>query len=159
MRILVYKRTHSGDPDYRGCFGVHDCMGSVRGYEYDAVIGIGGIGPEARSNDISGKVNWIGRVPHKRQVDGKRGPEVRFAQFVNYGIDGPNFSALAPKLAKRMYSKNVRYLILDPSCKEYPEAERIVLTTKYTSKAPKSGNAKTRCTSRSCRSSQQRTRC
>lgn len=45
MRTLIYKRTHSGDPDSEsGVFGNHDCMGSVKGWQYDAVIGIGGIG-------------------------------------------------------------------------------------------------------------------
>jgi hypothetical protein len=29
VRVLVYKRTHNGDPDQFGCFGVHDCMGEV----------------------------------------------------------------------------------------------------------------------------------
>jgi hypothetical protein len=26
MRILTYKRTHTGDPDAQGRFGFHDCM-------------------------------------------------------------------------------------------------------------------------------------
>jgi len=43
MRILIYKRTHTGDPDLKGRFGIHDCMGRVRDYDYDAVIGVGGI--------------------------------------------------------------------------------------------------------------------
>ena len=31
MRTLIYKRTHSGDPDpTSGRFGVRDCMGKVR---------------------------------------------------------------------------------------------------------------------------------
>ena len=47
LRILVYKRTHVGDPDVAGRFGINHCMGSVRGYHYDAVIGVGGMGREA----------------------------------------------------------------------------------------------------------------
>lgn len=42
MRTLVYKRTHNGDPDAEGRFGIHDCMGQVRGYGYEAVIGWAG---------------------------------------------------------------------------------------------------------------------
>jgi hypothetical protein len=30
MRTLIYKRTHTGDPDANGCFGIYDCMGRVR---------------------------------------------------------------------------------------------------------------------------------
>jgi len=51
MRILVYKRTHNGDPDQIGRFGAYDCMGSVRRREFDAVIDVGGIGPEARQRN------------------------------------------------------------------------------------------------------------
>lgn len=48
MRILIYKRTHVGDPDDSGRFGLYNCMGRVRGYDFDAVIGVGGIGNEER---------------------------------------------------------------------------------------------------------------
>ncbi len=64
MRVLVYKRTHNGDPDASGCFGANNCMGAVRDREYDAVVGVGGIGPEAVLNGIDGQVNWIGIGPH-----------------------------------------------------------------------------------------------
>jgi len=60
MRILTYKRTHTGDPDINGVFGSHDCMGQVREYDFDAVIGIGGIGAEPRSYGIDRKINWVG---------------------------------------------------------------------------------------------------
>ncbi len=43
MRILTYKRTHTGDPEANGVIGINDCMGRVRSLAYDAVIGIGGI--------------------------------------------------------------------------------------------------------------------
>ena len=43
MVTLVYKMTHKGDPDPDlGHWGVEDCMGRVRGFKFDAVIGIGG---------------------------------------------------------------------------------------------------------------------
>ena len=102
MRVLVYKRTHSGDPDANGCFGVYDCMGSVRNRDFDAVIGVGGIGPEARANGIAGKVNWLGSGPNKVAVAGKRGPEVTFDHFLDYGTSGPDFRELAPVLAEHM---------------------------------------------------------
>lgn len=65
-RTLVYKRTHNGDPDREGDFGAYDCMGQVRGYEFDAVIGIGGLGLEAEAWGIAGRVNWIGIGPQKK---------------------------------------------------------------------------------------------
>lgn len=125
MRVLVYKRTHNGDPDANGCFGAHDCMGTVRAREFDAVIGVGGIGPEAVSNGIDGQVNWVGIGPHKRPVRGKRGPEVLFDHFLYFGADGPDFRTLAPKLAARMYGENVRS-VLCMSAVEQEEAEGVV---------------------------------
>lgn len=65
MLVLVYKRTYNGDPDANGCFGAYDCMGVVRNWDYEAVIGVGGIGPAAQANEIAGRGNWIGIGPHK----------------------------------------------------------------------------------------------
>src|SRR5205823_1424348 len=51
MKVLVYKQTHSGDPDERtGVWGVSDCMGRIRSWPYDAVIGVGGASIEAKDN-------------------------------------------------------------------------------------------------------------
>jgi hypothetical protein len=107
MRTLVYKRTHNGDPDEQGCFGIRDCMGGVRGRDYDAVIGVGGTGDEPRSWGIAGKVNWIGIGPH-RQPGTPRGPLVTFDHYVYYGENGPSFHDLAPTLARHVYGNNVR---------------------------------------------------
>jgi hypothetical protein len=49
MRTLIYKRTHHGDPDPAGRFGIHDCMGRVRTWSLEAVIGVGGIGADPES--------------------------------------------------------------------------------------------------------------
>jgi hypothetical protein len=66
MRTLIYKRTHNGDPDPEtGTFGNADCMGRVRGWNFDAVIGVGGIGREPELEGIAGKVTWVGIGPHK----------------------------------------------------------------------------------------------
>jgi hypothetical protein len=73
MGILVYKRTHPGDPDNGGCFGAEDCMGAIRARRFDAVIGAGGIGPEAQSHGIDGKLNWIGIGPRRGRWYGRRG--------------------------------------------------------------------------------------
>jgi len=126
MRILIYKRTHHGDPDAGGCFGINDCMGKVRAHEFDAVIGVGGIGGEARSYNINGKINWIGIGPQKLDVPRKRGPEVTFDHFLDYGTRGPDFRVVAPLLAERIYRDNVRVLLLSPTSDEFREAKRIV---------------------------------
>jgi hypothetical protein len=126
MRTLIYKRTHHGDPDEQGVFGIHDCMGQVRAWDFEAVIGIGGLGPEARSHGIDGKVNWIGIRPHKKAVAGKRGPVVTFDHFVFYGSSGPDFERLAPVLAERIYSRNVRVAMNGLNATEETEVERIL---------------------------------
>src|SRR4051812_46355351 len=64
-RVLIYKRTHIGDPNSQGDFGCHDCMGRIRGYTYDAVIGIGGSSCEPRSQGIDGRITWVGVGPHQ----------------------------------------------------------------------------------------------
>jgi hypothetical protein len=126
MRVLVYKRTHSGDPDTNGVFGVNDCMGMVRRRVYDAVIGVGGIGSEAVDEGIAGKVTWVGIGPHKTFVRGKRGPEVTFDHFLYHGINGPDFREKAPVLAERMYAHNIRSIIEGLTAKELAEAMAIV---------------------------------
>lgn len=135
MKTLVYKRTHNGDPDAGGRFGIHDCMGQVRGYGYEAVIGVGGVGDEPETWGIAGKVNWIGIGPHKTE-DGKRGPLVTFDHFLQFGADAPDFLALAPKLASRMYSNNVRLVMNKVDDHERREIAAILTLAKA---APPSG--------------------
>jgi hypothetical protein len=108
MATLVYKMTHDGDPDRRGCWGVQDCMGQVRDLELDAVIGIGGLCWYPRATSRAGEVVWIGIGPRKTRVPRKRGPEVTFDHFLLFGDDAPLLSALAPNLALTMYRTNKR---------------------------------------------------
>jgi hypothetical protein len=133
---LIYKRTHNGDPDSRGLFGVYDCMGLVRAWRFDAVIGVGGIGAEPTRQALDGKVNWIGIGPHRRRVIGKRGPIVTFDHFRFFGARGPAFAKVAPQLAGRMYSHNVRALMNAVSESERMEVEGILALAKN---APPSG--------------------
>ena len=126
MRTLIYKRTHPGDPDAKGRFGIHDCMGQVRRWNFDAVIGVGGVGAEPESHGLDRKVNWIGIGPRKKLAAGKRGPIVTFDHFRSYDADGPDFQELAPQLAERMYSTNVRVLMDDVDPAEQEELERLL---------------------------------
>lgn len=107
MRTLIYKSTHTGDPDpENGVFGCHNCMGCVRAWDFDSVIGVGGIGPEAARNRLKGKLTWIGQGANKKG----KGKEllVTFEHFIHYGETGQHLRDLAPNLAKRIYGRNIR---------------------------------------------------
>ena len=129
-RILVYKRTHNGDPDVYGVFGAHDCMGSVRDRDFDAVIGIGGIGEEPEQLGIDRKINWIGIGPHKFTTRGLKWPMVTFDHFLDFGTSGQALERLAPDLANRMYSNNVRAVMESLTEKEYAGAEFVLQLAK-----------------------------
>lgn len=118
MRILTYKRTHIGDPDNQGRFGIFDCMGRVRNYGFDAVIGVGGIGREPKSYGIDKKINWVGINPKRKG----KGAVVTFENFLLLDEHGPLLETLAPNLAKRMYEKGARILLNDYSKAERSEA-------------------------------------
>jgi hypothetical protein len=125
MRTLVYKRTHSGDPDpVSGVFGNHGCMGSVRGWKFDAVIGIGGVGSEPSRHRIAGKLTWVGIGPHK--TGDPRRPRVTFDHFLYFGEDGPPFAEIAPILARHVYDRNVRVIMDSLSDAERAETSRIL---------------------------------
>ncbi len=129
MRTLIYKRTHSGDPDpHTGVFGNHDCMGMMRGWRFDAVIGIGGAGSEPQRHAIAYKLTWIGIGP--RRLDAGPKPRLAFKHFLYFGERGKLLKKIAPNLAKRMYRKNVRFLINSLSAKERSEIARILRLAK-----------------------------
>ena len=125
MRTLVYKRTHSSDPDpSSGVFGNRDCMRGVRGWKFDAVIGIGGLGSQARRNRIDRKLTWVGVGP--RKTGDSRRPLVTFDHFLYYGEDGPLFTKVAPILARHVYGGNVRLIMDGLSGPERVETSRIL---------------------------------
>jgi hypothetical protein len=126
MKTLVYKRTHDcheadgdGDPCAVGCFGCWDCMGRVRGFDFEAVIGIGGVGKEARGNGITGLVNWIGIGPQPvrtKRPSKYRGPLLTFDQFRDFRIERlpVHVYDVAPALAEWMYTTHRRYALNFP---------------------------------------------
>ena len=126
MRILTYKRTHVGDPDEHGRFGIYGCMGRVRNYGFDAVIGIGGIGGEPKSFGIDRKINWVGINPKRRPSPGGKGVEVTFEKFLRLEEHGPLLKTLAPSLARRMYNREARILLKKYSDRERREAAAIL---------------------------------
>jgi hypothetical protein len=108
MVTLVYKMTHKGDPNPNlGCWGVNDCMGQVRGYDFDAVIGIGGRSWWTNQTNRAGEIVWIGLGPQQKSV-GKRGPEIRFAHFQYFGEGELILKEIAPKLDKSMHKQRYR---------------------------------------------------
>ena len=137
MRTLIYKRTHSGDPDPEtGTFGNADCMGQVRRWDFEAVIGVGGIGRQAAREGIAGKVTWVGIGPHKSP--GRwRGPLVTFDRFVYYGEDGPPLRAIAPALARRMLDRNVRAVMHGLSHQERREVALILDMARAEPRSPR----------------------
>ncbi len=99
--VLIYRRTHTGDPSKDGVFGCNDCMKSVRGWKYDAVIGIGG---KTSSKEMARKVNWIGIGPKKYPLK-SREPLVAFSKFKLWDENPPLLSEYAPKLNKYMFEQ------------------------------------------------------
>src|SRR5437588_10071527 len=81
MATLVYKMTHKGDPNPElGWWGVADCMGQVRGFAFDAVIGIGGRSWWTNQTSRVGELVWIGLDP-QQVPGGKRGQKTCLRPF------------------------------------------------------------------------------
>ena len=152
MRVLVYKRTHIGDPDENGWFGVSDCMGAVRKRDFDAVVGVGGIGSEPRSHGIDRKLNWIGIGPHIGRKN-NRAPMLRFDHFHYFGTSGDLFSSWAPRLARRMYWRGARHLMSDSmNDLERKEIEAIVRLARHAPPSSDLPRHKRPCPPKICKS-------
>jgi len=128
MQILTYKRTHTGDPNAKGQFGVNDCMGRVRNWRFDAVIGVGGQGPEPVACQIAGRITWVGLNPTWSPHPNGLGQIVTFESFSLLDDKGPLLHELAPLLARRMYERKARTLLSSYSREEKSEAETVIRT-------------------------------
>ena len=106
-----------GDPDKSGKFGIHDCMGGVRRWRFDAVIGVGGKSPDKGSEDIAHKINWIGIGPARETEAPRnfRGPLVTFERFVFLEETGPELKKRAPNLFKHMFEDQHVRLVMSRS--------------------------------------------
>jgi hypothetical protein len=136
MTTLIYKRTHSGDPDPEtGAFGNRNCMGKIRGWSFNAVSGIGGVGRQAQRHYLDGRLTWIG-VGARKDGD-PHCPLVTFDHFLHYGETGPRLRDLAPALATRMYDWNVR-VTMDSSfaIQERLDVEKILGRAKAAGPSP-----------------------
>ncbi|MGA7950446.1 MAG: hypothetical protein WCA45_09850 [Thiobacillaceae bacterium] len=110
-------------------------MGRVRNYPYDAVIGVGGIGKDARIFGIDRKIHWVGVNPIKGEPliamypDGHKsikGPVLTFEKFLFLGNHGPLLQDLAPLLANRLYEGGARFMLDGYSESEHAEATAIL---------------------------------
>lgn len=101
-------------------------MGQVRDYDFDAVIGVGGIGQEPKSYGIDGKINWVGINASKEHVALGYPSIVHFEHFVLLEDKGPLLSSLAPNLANRLYDTGARFLLNSYTQIEKNEAQKII---------------------------------
>ncbi|MDL2320182.1 hypothetical protein LJC45_03515 [Alistipes sp. OttesenSCG-928-B03] len=83
-------------------------MGSIRNWDYEAVIGIGGKAPWKQDADIKYKINWIGLGP-KRISPTSRGVRVVFEHFELYEENGLNIEDNFPNLFEYMYGSRKRF--------------------------------------------------
>lgn len=128
MQILTYKRTHTGDPDASGQFGINDCMGRVRNWRFDAVIGVGGTSAEPTACGIAGRITWVGLNPTWKPHPDGLGQIVTFESFSLLDDKGPLLQDLAPLLARRMYVRKARVLLGSYSKSEKAEAVGLIRT-------------------------------
>ena len=113
VNTLIFKRTHKGDPDESGIFGCHNCMGKIRGWKFDSVIGIGGKKPWKEHKDIALKINWIGLEPEEVGYY-KSGPLVAFKHFCLFEEKGQDLKTVAPQIFKYMFQDKNRRFIKSP---------------------------------------------
>ncbi|HNW97987.1 MAG TPA: hypothetical protein PKK00_06215 [Bacteroidales bacterium] len=128
MKVLIYKRTHKGDPKKEGIFGNQDCMGRIRNWNYDAVIGIGGKTAWKEDLDIKYKINWIGLEPKKiKSNDGRKCDKVVFSHFELYEGKGVKIKDNYPNLFKYMYESGKRFDMSSDLPKDvYEEVKQIL---------------------------------
>jgi hypothetical protein len=104
-------------------------MGRVRGWAFDAVIGVGGKSPRSGDQGIACKINWVGVDPTKdeasspmwlaiKRPDWKKslkGPLVMFKRFVSFDERGPDLKKFAPNLFRYMFEDQHVRLVMSRS--------------------------------------------
>jgi hypothetical protein len=85
-------------------------MGQIRGWQYDAVIGIGVTSYEPRSYGIDGRITWVGVGPRRMpSVHSRRAPVVTFDRFSLFDAEGPLLRDYAPTLAAHFFAVHRRF--------------------------------------------------
>lgn len=101
-------------------------MGRIRLLNFNAVIGVGGVGAESRTYGIDRRVNWVGVGATKQWRPEGPWVVVTFEEFRLLEEQGPPLQELAPLLAKRMYEGRVRFLLDGYTSEEEAEAEAVI---------------------------------
>ena len=109
-------------------------MGSFRSRHFDAVLGIGGNRPDPGSEDIAGRLTWVGIGAHKHPSSREhRGPHVTFDHFCLMDKNGLLLSECAPLLATCM--TGTRHRMLD-SLRPKTQCEVDALVSRYLKSPP-----------------------
>jgi hypothetical protein len=128
LNTLVYKRTHIGDPDESGTFGIDDCMGRVRLLPFAAVIGVGGKSPWPKHKDIALKINWTGIGPtYKPAPSHYKAPFVTFECFVLLEKAGPQLEKCAPNLFRHFFKDDKHFVMSQKLLCEMQEEVQAIL--------------------------------
>lgn len=105
LNVLLYRQKTTKDPCACGIFGIakKDCMGQQRDWNYNAIIGIGGVSAKAVNANIDRKLTWVGINAHKKPVPDKRGRLVTFDHICVMKGFGPKLCYFARGLYDYMF--------------------------------------------------------
>ena len=82
---------------------MNDCMGKVRSWTFDSVIGIGGTSPDRGDEDIAERITWVGSGARPASRHRRRGPTITFEHFIRLDETGPLLRDMAPRLYEHMF--------------------------------------------------------
>ena len=105
LNVLIYRQKTTNDPCACGIFGIakKDCMGQQRDWNYNAVMGIGGVSATAVNANIDRKLTWVGINAHKKPVPDKKGSLVTFDHICVMKGFGPKLCYCARGLYDYMF--------------------------------------------------------
>lgn len=150
-RVFIYKMRVEDDPDPNCHWGVDNCMGKMRDWDYDAVIAVAGFNWEGNKSAVK-RIVWVGICPEKKPSE--NGTLVDFEVCRYFGENGPLIEEW-PSVSKRLFpteGKGARFFIADQKSKEWPEVmELLKKTLALTSSRRGSNNPKNRKAKKRCR--------
>jgi hypothetical protein len=106
MRFKIAKNPHLGDPHLKFPIWGGDCgcWGGKRNGEFDALIIVGGLGPEPTKLGLAYKLICVASGPKKIDEDDRGGAIWVFKdKYENLGAGGPDLRESYPALAALMY--------------------------------------------------------
>ena len=122
-----------GRSNKAGVFGCEDCMGRVRGWTFDAAIGVGVKRPDRGHEGIACKITWVGTYPYPTECppcnSPRRGPCLKFEHFVLWDERGPDFTLHAPYLYRHMFEEKQVRLVMSQSLPRKMQEEVAAILT------------------------------